>query len=281
MKLPDILLRVTPLSKYLAMFFFIFFPFLAFWGGINYQRLITPDETTIVKPPDMDFEQPVTREMLLERDKKDMLENFLLYYLPQFPNFQAKFKPESILQVYSIGGINIYDHVDGGKWLIEVQKDTGIISHYLLTPELEKELVNSMSCVLSQDTNPPIKLDKVQVIGNERGLGRKLLEKSGYIILSGTENECYGGANSGFVSVYNARTGDKIKLQGDYDTGGRFVSDTGNALGILKGIYGVFNPQIVIEYGNFESAASVVEQVNTVAYFDLQTGKLKQLVNFK
>jgi len=44
--------KVTPLSKYLAMICFIIFPFLGFYCGRQYQKLITPTEvsTQVVAP---------------------------------------------------------------------------------------------------------------------------------------------------------------------------------------------------------------------------------------
>ncbi len=211
-----------------------------------------------------------------------MLEYFISDYLPQYPKFQAEVKPESIKRVFPLTLKKISEN-QGRGWLVEVEKDSKIISHYLLTPILEKELADSMSCV-SQDENPPIELEKVETVGNEGGLGRDLQEKSGYLILSGTKNSCYGGADSGFVSVYNLRTGEKIKLQGDFTVPGTIwkgVSKTGNALGIIRGVYGINQPTIVVEYGLFKGAANKVEEVGIIAYFDLQTGRLKQLIKFE
>jgi len=86
-----------------------------------------------------------------------------------------------------------------------------------------------------------------------------------------------------FVPAYNLQTGDKIKLQGDFtatEASWKGVSKTGNALGRLRGTYGVNNPTVVVEYGSFENAVNKVEEVRSAAYFDLQTGKLKQLIKF-
>ena len=215
-----------------------------------------------------------------EKEKRGMLEYFLSDYLQQYPKFQTEVNPKMIKRVFPITLKKISAN-QGRGWLVEVEKEPKTISHYLLTPILEKELVNTMSC-RSQDENPPIELEKVEAVGNEVGLGRDLQEKSGYLILSGTKNSCYGGANSGFISVYKIRTGEKIKLQGDFTFPSTWkgVSRTGNALGILRGIYGINQPTIVVEYGYFASVAEKVEEISLIAYFDLQTGELKQLVSF-
>lgn len=225
--------------------------------------------------------QEETKESLTDKAKQAMLELFISDYLPQYPKFQAEFKPEAIKRVFPLALKKISD-TQGRGWLVEVEKDPKIIVHYLLTPILERELPDSMSCV-SQDENPPIELEKVETVGDEAGLVRDLQEKSGYLILSGAKNSCYGGASTGFVSVYNMRTGEKIKLQGDFTGRGiwKGVSKTGNALGILRGVYGVKQPTIVVEYGSFKGAAEKIEEVGVVAYFDLQTGRLKQLIEFE
>jgi hypothetical protein len=222
------------------------------------------------------------KENIIDKEEKGMLEYFISDYLPLYPKFQSEVKPEFIKRIFPLALKKISDNQKRG-WLVEVEKESKIVTHYLLTPVLEKELVDSMSCV-SQDENPPIELEKVETVGNEGGLGRDLQEKSGYLILSGTKNSCYGGADSGFVSVYNMRTGEKIKLQGDFTVPGTIwkgVSKTGNALGIIRGVYGVNQPTIVVEYGLFKGAVNKVEEVGIIAYFDLQTGRLRQLIKFE
>ena len=47
------------------------------------------------------------------------------------------------------------------------------------------------------------------------------------------------------------------------------------------GVYGVKQPTLIVEYGSFESAPTSLEQVGIVAFFDLQSGKLKQLIRFE
>ncbi len=252
------------------------FTFNAIKKGKSVDNLSTLPQKTLPTPTQQDT------ETVEERNKKGMLEFFLTEYFNKYPKFQSEVKSENVRRVFPLALKKISEN-QGRGWLVEVEKESRAISHYLLTPIVEKELVDSMSCV-SQDENPPIELERVETVGNEGGLGRDLQEKSGYLILSGTKNSCYGGANSGFISVYNMRSGEKIKLQGDFTTPGTIwkgVSKTGNALGILRGIYGINQPTIVVEYGNFKGAATTVEEVSLVAYFDLQTGKLKQLIKFE
>ena len=199
-------------------------------------------------------------------EEQRTLEGFLANYLKKYPNFQSEVKPETIKRAFwfNISGTYSQNDITQQKgWLVEVEKNPGYVSYYLLTSSLEKELADSMSCV-SQDENLPTKIEKMDIV-------------SGYIVLSGTEDGCYGGANSGFISVYNIRTGEKIKLQGDFMVPGSMwkgVSKTGNALGKLRGIYGMKQATLIVEY------LSSHEQ-GTIAYFDLQTGELKQLIELE
>lgn len=214
-------------------------------------------------------------------ETKRMLNYFLRDNLSEFPKFQAQVSPDRIKRIFPVSLKKVSEKGNQG-WLVEVEKEKSRYpnSYYLLTPVLEQELKDVMSTV-SEDTDATCILDKVQEVGNEGGLGRDLQEKGGYIILSGSKCFGYGAVNFGFVSIYSIATGEKIKIQGDFSVPGtvwKGVSPSGNALGILRGVYGINNPVLIIEYGQFESAVNKVEQVSIVAYFDLQSGKLKQLV---
>ncbi len=238
----------------------------------------TENAAQVLQQDILNTETEESRKKNIEQDKIDY---FLSAQLSYYPQFQNQVKPETIKRVFFLPfEKNDEDKTEKSAWLVEVEKEPKITSHYLLTPLIEKELVDSMSCV-SQEENPliEIELEKVQTVGN----GRTLQEKNGYVILSGRKNNCYGGATSGFVSVYSLGTGEKIKLQGDFMVGNYWkgVSKVGNALGILKGIYGFNQPTIVIEYGSFEFAGDKLGEVDIVAYFDLQTGNLKQLIRFE
>lgn len=202
-------------------------------------------------------------------EEQRTLEGFLDNYLKKYPKFQSEVKPETIKRAFSFK----FDEIDSQNqinqqkgWLVEVEKTPEHFSYYLLTSTLEKELLNPMSCVVGDDENLPTKIEKMDIV-------------SVYIVLSGTEDGCYGGADFGFISVYKISTGEKIKLQGDFTapgTYGKVVSKTGNALGRLKGIYGFKQPTLVVEY-----LPSYGYERGMFAYFDPQTGALKQLIELE
>lgn len=227
--------------------------------------------------PEETLSPQMSAEKIKEEENKRQVKA-LLSDLVRFPKFASEVKPEAVKKALPLTlGIGI------GGWIVEVEESAQVTSYYLLTPNLVKKLIDPKSCV-SEDDNPPIELEKAETVGVESHLGRSLQEKLGYLVLSGAKNNCYGGANSGFVSVYKLRTGEKIKLQSNFTRPGTIwkgVSKTGNALGILKGIYGINKPTIVVEYGLYKNAASGLEEVDTTAYFDLQTGQLKQLIRFE
>lgn len=228
----------------------------------------TNKQTTILSTP----EPTLSPQEIKEADRKQWIKAFISD-LQRFPKFKSEIKIEDIQKVFPL---NLGNRPSG--WLAEVKRGVQSISYYLLTPVLEKELIDPKSCV-SEDKDPPIELEKAEAIGALAGS----YEKPKYLVLSGTKNNCYGGAGSGFVSAYDLQTGEKIKFQGDFTvfgTGKKSVSETGNALGRLRGTYGRNHPTVVVEYGSHEYAGSTLEEVSSVAYFDLQTGKLKQLIKF-
>jgi hypothetical protein len=55
MALPKYLTKITPFSMYLSMILFVFFPFLAFYLGIQYQIMVTPTypPTQYIQPPEV------------------------------------------------------------------------------------------------------------------------------------------------------------------------------------------------------------------------------------
>lgn len=212
-------------------------------------------------------EPTLSPEGIKEAERKQTIEAFLSD-LVRFPKNQVEIKPETVKQVFPL----VLGNRPSG-WLVEieeVEKESSAISYYLFTPVLVKELKEPIIC----------EADGAYTVGAEPNLGRSLQNKSGYLILYGTKN-CGPGADR--IAVYSLQAGEKIKLQGDFKIPGmpiNGVTKNGNALGNLRGVFGINKPTVVIEYGSFENAANKIEEVSTVAYFDLQTGKLKQLIKF-
>lgn len=187
--------------------------------------------------------------------------------LAHYPTFKNQVNIENIKRVFNL------KLKESAGWLVEVEKTPDYLTYYLLTPSVEKELEHSMSSNY-QDDNNFCTLKKVETVGNEESLNRNLEDKNGYLILTGS-CETYG--NGSFVSVYKLTTGEKVKLAGVSTTA---ITPSGNTRGRLKGVYGVFNPTLVVEYGGFENAGSKLQEIDSLGFFDLQTGNLKQSIEF-
>lgn len=225
-------------------------------------------------PTDMEDKQAVA-----DSSGTQSVDEFLSYWYKDYKKFQQEVPASLVKRVFFIQLFKFTDNEEKG-WVVEVEKEPQKLSYYLLTPLIEKELENPKSCTFVP-VDPPIDLERVDTVGNDKHRVTSFLkEPKGYLVLSGRKNSCYGGAGTGFISVYNLSTGEKIRLHGNFE-GLVGISETGNALGYLKGIYGLHEPTIVVEYGNFDRAASNVEELTHIAFFDLQTGSLKQLIEFK
>lgn len=197
------------------------------------------------------------------------------HVLPLYPQL-AEITDSSIVNVHAYSLHNVENESAG--WLIETNGNDGN-SYYLVSSVVQKELEDVM--VPYAGENAPCTLTKVITTGNERGLGRRLLDKYGYIVIAGENCETYAGGSS--VSVYSLSTGEKIKLTGDFDVAGTTWKGTtarGTATGNLVGVYGVTNPVIVVSYGD-RSWKDTVEEVRQMAFFNLQTGKLIRVETFK
>lgn len=193
-----------------------------------------------------------------------------------YPEFKRKFSKEKIKDAFSI---DLKGKQTAG-WIIEVETKPNYNSLYLLTGDMEKELTHAMSSN-SIDDNDNCDLKNVQTIGTASlGPVFSLSDKQGYIILSG---DCGGYGGGEFVSAYGLTSGEKVKFSGSipmYTAVRQGVTPNGNALGRLRGIFGINNPVAVIEFGSFESAGSKWEGVREVGFFDLQNGRLKQRYSF-
>lgn len=211
------------------------------------------------------------------------LKYFVTSIYPKFPDLQKLVNSKDISRVFQFQLKEEYNTRGMGGFLVEVEKiiDSNK-SHlfYLVTSKVQKELINPMSAYADK-SGIFCSLNDYQLSGGEVSLGRNLIDKNGYIILSG---KCGGYGSGRYVSVYKVSTGEKILLKGNVELSGTIyqgISETGNALGGVRGIFGVNNPTLVIEFGSDdESAATSPERLSNIGFFDLQTGNLKQLVHF-
>ncbi|SRR6266568_9221475 len=65
MALPKSFTTVTSFSKYLAMALFVFFPFVAFYLGVQYQKIVTPSypPTQYIAPPQIKITPVLTQSL--------------------------------------------------------------------------------------------------------------------------------------------------------------------------------------------------------------------------
>jgi len=211
------------------------------------------------------------------------LKHFIASIYLKFPDFQKLVDSKNITRVFQFQIKEEYNTRGMGGFLVEVERiidSNKTYSFYLVTSKFQKELINPMSAY-ADNAGVFCLLNDYLLSGGEVSLGRNLIDKNGYIILSG---KCGGYGSGRFVSVYKISTGEKILLKGNVELSGTIykgISETGNALGGVRGVFGVNNPTIVVEFGNDdESAATLPERLSNIGFFDLQTGNLKQLVNF-
>jgi len=209
---------------------------------------------------------------------------FLSKIYTKFPNFQAQMPESTIKRVFQFPISLEIDKKAMGGYLVEAENNVNTqssFSFHLITSDVQKELVNPMSSYADKNGIGCFLTD-YKIVGNESGLNRSLSDKVGYIVLSG-KCETYGGGR--FVSIYKLSTGEKILLQGNINIGGTMyegISETGNALGGVRGVFGVNNPTVVIEFGNDDaSAATSLERLSSIGFFDIQTGNLIQVANFR
>ncbi len=210
------------------------------------------------------------KDLIREKEINYFVENIL----PQYPQLE-NISTNSIINIYTFGLKGLENQSSG--WLIET--DNNNLSYYLISNLVQKKLMDVMVPYVGE--NAVCTITQVITAGNERNLSRDLLDKDGYIIIAGEDCETYGGGNS--VSVYSLSTGEKIKITGNFNVAGTTWNGTtssGTATGKLIGVYGVNNPQIVVSYGD-DSWKGTVEEVRQIAFFDLQTGKLIRVENFK
>lgn len=202
--------------------------------------------------------------------------------LPQYPNLQKEINSKEINRVFPLAYIDDHRPVPTYKsWLIEIKTSTDAnysnhTNYYLATPEVQKQLVDAVSTIWPFISERECSIENFYTPGNEaidrKSKSKELADKKGYIVLSGN---CSGVGSNSFTSVYKLSNGEKVRLQ---ESDG--ISDKkGNANGKIRGIYGLYSPAIVVEYGQLYEENGL-EAVSATAYFDLQSGQLKQVIKF-
>jgi len=54
------------------------------------------------------------------------------------------------------------------------------------------------------------------------------------------------------------------------------LSETGNALGGVRGVFGVNNPTLVVEFGDDDvSVATSLERLSSIGFFDMKMGEFR------
>jgi len=236
--------------------------------NIEKENLLTATST---QKTDENYEQKAERDYFIEE------------ILPKYPSITEVLSVDSIQEIFAF---TYKDENYSLSWLVETEtykENQPQLEYYLVTPYYQKKLEHPMTNAAGNDA--PCTLDSFKTIGNEdsRSLRRDLQDKAGYMVLTGSDCQySYGGGN--FVSVYSLSDGKKIPLQDNSDVGYTQwprVTKYGNAQGRLMGVYGVLNPQIIVKFGGFDSAATYPEEIYALAFFDLQTGKLLRTTEFK
>lgn len=207
----------------------------------------------------------------IKGEHDSLFKSFLNDSYDQYPKLKTEVTKDSIKNIFPISLKGPQDQVSQG-WIVEAravsEQNAQSNKYYLLTPSLEKELIDATSTV-SDDKSGNCSLDTAKVVDTQ---GEQ------YLILASKSCTGYGVDGSGSVSVYKLADGEKVKLQAQFSvpempsswTG---TSPSGNALGVFKDAYGVKQPKIAVDYSNSNG-------VVLTAYFDLKTGKLSQLMKF-
>ncbi len=202
--------------------------------------------------------------------KQKEINFFVNEVLPNYPNLIDTAK-EQILDVFVFSTQN----KTSGR-LVEAGNPENK-SYYLISDQVQTRLRDVMISNLGENT--VCSNSKFMTFGNDAGLVRNLKDDNGYIIIAGEHCQTYSGENS--IAVYSLSTGNKINLTGRFTVPGTRWSGTtnnGTATGMLVGVYGDFDPILVVSYGSQSGAMD--SDINLLAFFDLQTGKLMSTQKF-
>lgn len=236
------------------------------WGLMN---LLPKTPLKSVSTIRVDKSEPleISDSELQETEAQRTLGYFSAAILSQYyPDLDAEIQGLEITKVF---GLTLKDGHRG--WLVEVvdpafnssQTAGSGMSHYLVTPDLQKKLDQPMA---GNYGDARCELTKVLVV-----LDKLVLGSQGCVTYGGTD----------LVAMYSVISGEKINFQGSSSFAGsnsKGISPAGNAEGTLKGVFGLKQPMVVIESYLNSDPAGFEAEAGVMAFFDLRTGKLRQLV---
>ncbi len=213
-----------------------------------------------------------TQEEKADNLRTREIDYFITEVLPTYPVMAEQISNETVTNVF-VFGLDI-NELPGR--LIETKGQMGN-SYYLVSDTVQTKLEgvtidfegSVINCTVSQ----------VLTVGNEKTLGRKLADSSGYLIIESEQCDTFGGGES--VAVFALSTGQKIRLNGNITFDNiatspkkQALNSAGLALGKLKGVYGYSNPIVAVGYGSHEGYGALDGVgAGAIAFFDLQTGR--------
>lgn len=248
-------------SKLLAVSALILFPILAFYLGTRFAQM-KPSVPVPVPTPTTTTNLPVLS--MEDREKNYFREEIF----PKYPNLTSEIDPTKIMRVYPIALKYISD--GGTGYVVQVDNDVNSYSFYLITPLVQKKLEHPMTGYHGEDARCTV----LQVLPVERAeyLARPPYAKNtSYFLISGNQCNTYGGGE--FTSMYELKTGEKIKFSRPPIASKLYVpevNDVGNINGTLDGVYG--NPMTIAvqtHYNGYDIS---------FLFFDFLTGRFKQAV---
>lgn len=220
---------------------------IKFYKGKNVQTKPLPSEAPVSSP--------------IKDEHDSLFRSFLNDSYPLYSTLQQEVTKDQIIDVFPLS----LPPAETG-WIVEAHGETRSGTpherYFLVTPTLEKELTKVTSTPYDSDDGL-CKLDTVKQVS---------VGTQQYLVLVSTQCNGYGAAGHGSVSIYKLKDGEKIKFHGSTLSG---ISEAGNAVGILQGIYGAKHPVVVVNHIGLSSGVAYT------AYYDLQTGKLNQLIKFQ
>jgi hypothetical protein len=223
---------------------------------------------------------------------------FVQDILPTHPTMKDKIHPQNVVGAIPFQIKDKHTLTGQQGWIVETNDANQNFGHFLLTPTLQKELIDFPG----ENGGSLCHADSYRIVGQEPEIDLGLKDPQGYLALSG---ECDGQFVSSFTSLYKISTGEKIslviksepspvpQLPGIDTFASLGFTDSGVALGKMRGIFGGKNPILVVEYLQNSPSQSTTETVNeiggeqklgelqAVAFFDVQTGKLVHLQRLK
>ena len=149
------------------------------------------------------------------------------------------------------------------------------------TPWSKRDFIHSDQSSNMYESESKCDVAKVLAVTDFNGLYRTpdKSKTEGYLIVSVQDCQTYGGGES--VSIFSLDDGHKISFTGQPYTGQHIREGRrdakyiyfGNAEGRLRGVYGLKNPEVIVDFGG-SSTESLEGSASFTAHFDLQTGRL-------